>query len=112
MLELLVEERAVGEARQRVVERQLPELLLRLPLGGDIEQVALEIQRGPVVVDDDDAFVPDPDDPSVSGDQPILETQRIVCPMGAGMSRQHALAIVRVQQPDEEIVAASHSAAV
>ena len=62
MLELLVKESAVREPRERIVERLTPKLFLRLALGRDVEQVALEIERSPVVAADDDTLVADPDD--------------------------------------------------
>ena len=65
VLELLVEERAVGEPGERVVERQLAQLRLRLALRCDVEQVALQVERPPVVVEDDHTLVADPDDVAV-----------------------------------------------
>ena len=103
VLELLLEERPVRKAGQRVVQRQLPELLLRLALRGDVEQVALQVERPVVVVTDDDAFVADPHDAAVLRDQAILDAQRIVRGMGVGVRREHTIAIVRVQRAHEEI---------
>ena len=41
VLELLVKERAVGKAGQRVVERELAQLSLCFPLGRDVQEVSL-----------------------------------------------------------------------
>ena len=60
MLELLVEEGAVGEPRERIEQRLQPKLLLQLPLGGDVEQVALQVERLAVVPEYDDAVVANP----------------------------------------------------
>ena len=62
VLELLVEEGAVGEPGERIEQRLPPELLLQLALGGDVEQVALQVERLAVVPEDDDAVVANPDD--------------------------------------------------
>ena len=53
MLQLLVEEGSVREAREWVEERLLAQLLLELPLGGDVEDVALQVQRLAGLVEDD-----------------------------------------------------------
>ena len=103
MLELLVEEGTVRKAGERVEERLLPQLLLRLALGGDVEQVALEVERGPGVVEDDDALVADPDDAAVAGREPVLEAQRLMSAMRARVGGEDALPVVRVQRADEQV---------
>ena len=66
--EALVEEGPVGEAGQRVVEGLLPQLQFGLALARDVEEVALEVERLAVVVEDDDPFVAKPDDSAAAGD--------------------------------------------
>jgi hypothetical protein len=102
LLQLLLEEDAVGEPGQRVVERLLSELLLRLALRGDVEQVALEVERLALVAVDDDAFVADPDDTAVAREQPVLHAERFVCRVRPGVSGQDAVAIVVMQRAHEE----------
>ena len=103
MLELLVEEGAVREPRERIEERLQPELLLQLPLGGDVEQVALQVERLAVVPEDDDAVVANPDDGPVSRDQPVLEAQRLVRRVSARVRGENAIAIIRMQGANEEV---------
>src|SRR5262249_19209112 len=76
--ESFVEESSVRQARERVVEGLLPQLQLRLALARDVEQVALQVERFPVVVEDDDALVEEPDDSPVAGDEAVLDAQRLV----------------------------------
>ena len=45
VLEPLVEEGAVRQAGQRVVQGELPQLLLRLALARDVEEVAVQVER-------------------------------------------------------------------
>ena len=73
VFEPLVEEGAVRQAGQRVVQGELPQLLLRLPLARDVEEVAVEVERLPVLVDDDHALVAEMDDPAIAGDEAVLE---------------------------------------
>ncbi len=101
--EPLVEEGAVGEAGQRVVEGELPQLVLRLALASDVEEVALEVERLPVVVEDDDALVAQVDDASVAGDEPVLEAERLVRLVRLHVRGEHALAVFRVEQPGEQL---------
>ena len=89
VLELLVEEGTVRKAGERVEERLLPQLLLRLALGGDVE--------------DDDALVADPDDAAVAGREPVLEAQRLMSAMRARVGGEDALPVVRVQRADEQV---------
>src|SRR5581483_7689872 len=74
----LVEERTVGKAGERVVEGELAELELGLPLAGDVEQVALKVERAALRVEHHDALVAQPDDASVARDQPVLDAERLV----------------------------------
>ena len=103
VLELLVEEGAVGEPGERIEECLQPELLLQLPLGGDVEQVALQVERLAVVPEYDDAVVANPDDGLVACNEAVLETQRLVRPVGAGVRGEHAIAVIRMQSANEEV---------
>ena len=103
MLELLVEEGPVGQPGERIEERLSPQLLLELTLSGDVQQIALEVERLAGIVEHDDAVVANPDDAAVACDEAVLETQRLVRSMGAGVCREHAIAIVRMQRSDEEV---------
>ena len=103
VLELLVEERAVRKPGERVVQGELPQLLLRLPLRGDVEEVALQVERRPVVVEDDDSLVADPDRPAVLGDQAVLDAQRLVRRVRVRVRCEHPLAVVGMERADEEI---------
>ena len=101
--EALVEEGAVGEAGQRVVEGLLPQLQLGLALARDVEEVALQVERLPVVVEDDDPFVAKPDDSAAAGDQAVLDAERLVRLMRVRMGGEHALAVVLVEQAREQV---------
>ena len=103
VLQLLVEEGAVGEPGQRIEERLHAQLFLQLPLGRDVEEVTLQVQRFAVVVQHDDAFVPDVDDATVAPEQAILDAQRLVGLVGPPVSGENTLAIVRVQRADKEV---------
>ncbi len=103
VLQLLVEERAVREVRQGVVERHLTQLLVRFALGGDVEQIALEVDRVPVVVEDDDALVADPHEPPVLCEEAVLDAQRLMRGVRVGMRREHAVTVVRVQRANEQV---------
>ncbi len=87
----------------RVVEGVLPQLLLRFALARDVEEVALQVERLPVVVEDDDAFVAEPDDSAVPGDQPVLDAERLVRLVRVRVGGEHAFAIVRVEQAREQV---------
>jgi hypothetical protein len=102
-LQLLVEEGAVREAGERVVERHLPQLLVRFALGGDVQEVALEIHGAAVVVENHDALVANPDDAAVLRDQAVLGAERLVRAVRSRMCGEHTLAVVRVQCADEEV---------
>jgi len=73
MLQLLVEESPVRESRQWVEERLLAQLLLELALRGDVEDVALQVQRLAGLVEDDHAFVANRHHPSIPRQQAVLE---------------------------------------
>ena len=85
------------------MEGQLAQLRLRLALRCDVEQVALQVERPSVVVEDDHTLIANPDDVAVAIDQPVLETQRIVGPMRPRMCSQHPLAVIRVQHANEQV---------
>jgi hypothetical protein len=101
--EPLVEEGAVRETGQRVVEGELAQLLLGFALARDVEEVTLQVERALLLVDDDHALVSEPDDAAVAGDQPVFETERLVRLVRVLVGRQHALAILRVQQAREQV---------
>ena len=103
MPEPLVEEGAVREAGQRVVEGELPQLLLRLALARDVEEIALQVERLAVVVEHDHALVAKIDDPAVAGDEPVLDAERLVRLVRVRVGCEHALAVVRVEQPREQV---------
>ena len=109
VLEPLVEEGAVRQAGQRVVQGELPQLVLRFALARDVEQVAVEVERPPVVVDNDDALVAEMDDAPVTGDEPILEAERLVRLVRAHVGVEHALAVFRMEQAREELGSVAHS---
>src|SRR6478672_2494825 len=89
--EALVEEGPVGEAGQRVVEGLLPQLQLGLALARDVEEVALQVERLPVVVKDDDSFIAQPDDSAAAGDEAVLDAERLMRLMRVRMGLEHAL---------------------
>ena len=95
--ELLVEERAVREPGQGVVERLQAELRLRFALRGDVEQVALQVCRLAVVVENDDALIADPDDAAVAREQPVLDAQRLVRAMCARMRLDDTVTILGME---------------
>ena len=88
---------------ERIEERLQPELLLQLPLGGDVEQVALQVERLAVVPQDDDPVVANPDNGLVACDEPVLETQRLVRSVSARVRGEHAIAIIGMQGANEEV---------
>ena len=97
--EPFVEEGAIREAGQRVVERELPKLYLRLALARDVEEVALQVERLPVLVEHDHALVPEPDDAPVTGDQAVLEAEGLVRLLRVRVGGEHPVTVVRVEQP-------------
>src|SRR4029079_15825922 len=103
VLEPLVEEGTVRQAGERVVEGELPQLLLRFALARDVEELALQVERLTVLVDDDDALVAEMDDPAVPGDEPILEAERLLGLVRMRVRGEHALAVVRMEQPREQL---------
>ncbi len=101
-LQLLVEEGAVREPGERVVQRHLSQLSLCLPLGGDVQQVALQVERPAVVAEHDDAFVAHPDDPAVPREQPVLDGEGLVGRVRPRVRGQDAIAVLGVKRPHEE----------
>ena len=93
-----------GEAGQRVVERLVAEELLRVPAGGDVEEVSLEHRLVAAVgVGDDTRVVLHPDDPAVAGDQPILDAQRLPGRPRALVRHEDALPVVGMEQLHEQL---------
>ena len=103
VLQPLVEEGAVREAGQRVVQGELPQLVLRLALARDVEEVALEVERPSVLVHHDDALVAEMDDAPVARDEPVLEAERLVRLVRVHVRGEHAVAILRVEEAREEL---------
>src|ERR1700756_584694 len=95
----LLEVGAVREAGEGVVEGELPELLLRLALACDVEEVALQVERPAVIVEHDDALVTEMDDASVASDEPVLEAERFVRVVRVDGGGAAALAGPRVGRP-------------
>ncbi len=102
VLEPLGEVNPIRKPCERVVERLPAKAFLRFPLGGDVEQVALQMERLAFVVGDDHAFVADPDPPPVACPQAILDAQRLVCLMCPRVRGQHPVTVVRMEQLDEQ----------
>ena len=103
VLQPLVEEGSVRQAGQRVVEGELPQLLLGLALARDVEEVALEVERLALVVEHDDALVAEVDDAPVAGDEAVLEAERLVRLVRVHVGGEHALAVLGVEQPAEQL---------
>ena len=101
--EPLVEEGSVRQAGQRVVQRELAQLFLGLALFRDVEQVALEVDRLSLLVEHDDTLVAQVDHASVAGDEPVLEAERLASLVRVHMRGEDALAVLRVEQPREEL---------
>ena len=76
-LEQLVEHRAVRQARELVVVREVGDLLLRgLPFG-DVEHHALDQLRASLRVGEHDRRVTEPHDAPVAPHEPVLEDERL-----------------------------------
>ncbi len=84
------------------MERLVTQALLRLALLRDVEQVPLERNRHAGRPEDRPGLVVDPHDAPVAGDQPVLEGEAfaLVRPV---VCVEDGLAILRVQDPDEEL---------
>ena len=102
MVEPLGEVDAVRETGQRIVERLAPELFLRLALRRDVEEIALEVQRLAVLVRDDHALVPNPDPVAVARAQSVLDAERLVRPVRPRVGGEDAVAVLGMQELDEE----------
>ena len=99
-----VELRAVGQARQRVVEGEPAQLglgLLQPRLGelavGDVDHHALGVRGPPGRVAHDRRPLPEPHDGAVGGDHPVLGVERGLLGVGAALAVEHARAVLRVQ---------------
>ena len=103
MTQPLLEEGTVGEAGQRVVEGELPELLLGFAFPRDVEEVALQVERLVAVVEHDNALVAEPDDASVTGDEAVLEAERLMGLVGMSMGGEHAFPILGVEKTLEQV---------
>ena len=98
-----VEEGAVREAGERVVEGELPQLVLRLALLRDVEEIALQVERLAVVVEHDHALVAEMHDLAFARDEPVFDAQRLVRLVRVRVGCEHTLTVVRVEQPREEV---------
>ena len=56
-----------------------------------------------MVVEHDDALVAEMDDASVAGDEPVLEAERLVRLVRVRVGGEHTLAVVRMEEPREEV---------
>jgi len=83
------------------VESLVAQLLLGLVAGGDIEQVAL--QDGSVRIKNDARLVLNPHVPTVTRAQPVLDEQRLTGRVRQLVRGEHALAILGMQDLDEEV---------
>ena len=63
----------------------------------------MQVERLPVLVDHDDALVAEVDDPTVAGDEPVLDAERLVRLVRVDVSGEHALAVVRMEEPREQL---------
>jgi hypothetical protein len=77
VLDTVVEQRAVGELGQRVVERLMCELLLELHALRDVEHHPSIEERVSFVVAHDHRLVAHPHDVSVFSEQPVLGVSRV-----------------------------------
>src|SRR5262245_42762587 len=102
VLDAVREERTVREARKRVVERLVPELLLGFLARGDVEQVAL--QDVLVAVADDPRFVLHPEIAAASGAEPVLDKERLAGRVRSLVRSEDAFAILGMEQLHEEVV--------
>ena len=101
--ETVVEVRAVREPRQRVVQRLPAKRFLRLALGRDVEQVALQIHRRAVLVGDDDAGVADPHVVAVARLQAVLGVERLVRRVRVLVRLEHTRLVLRMQKLHEQV---------
>ena len=109
VLDAVGEERPVREPGQRVVEGLVAELLLGLPARGDVEEVSLEDRLAAVRVVDDARLVVNPHDASVPGVKAVLDVERLARCVRSLVRGEHSLAIVGMQELDEERRVATHS---
>ena len=89
-VEVLAEHGAVGQAGERVVVGEVRELLLGRPCSGDVEQVALPVQRLAVGVAHDDRLVVHPHDGAVGPHDPVLAHERRAVEPGRLEAVEHA----------------------
>ncbi len=102
VLDAIGEQSSVREARQRVVERLVPELVLRFPPGGDVEEVALQ-HASAVRILDDARLVVDPDHASVPRVEAILDLERLAGRVRPGVSGEDLLPVVGMEERKEEL---------
>src|SRR5215211_7547719 len=79
------------------------ERLLRALALGDVELYALPKSGAVLLVPHQDGLVADPYHAPVSGDLPVLHTERLAGLVRAGVFGQHLLAVFGVQQLDPEL---------
>ena len=117
VLNAVVEEAAIRKARQRVVQGLVLDLdhlmalqglaLVEGSLGlaavGDVDHVALHVQRRSRLVVDEHGGVMDPHGAAVARGQAIFAVERSAALVHRCECRQHPLAIVRIQQVAEKI---------
>ena len=102
LLDPLLEKRPVRKAGEGIVERLVTQALLRLALLRDVEQVPLERDGHAGRPEDRPGLVVDPHDAPVPGDQPVLEGEPVAF-VRATVRVEDGLAVLRVEDPDEEL---------
>ena len=71
---------------------------------GDVHEEALDVQRGPFVVLDDDGLIADGDRPPVASDEPVLERPaRLAGREDPFVVGEDALAVVGMEELEEEL---------
>ena len=91
-----------SESCERVRIREPLELVARLAFRGDVEQIALPLDRVAVRIGDRRRLVADPDNPAVRADDAVLAADRPVLRRLVCHLAEDAVAVVRVQDSPEE----------
>ena len=96
--EQLVEHRAVRQARELVVVREVGDLLLRGLALGDVEHHALDQLRAPLRVGEHDRRVTEPHDAPVAPHEAVLEDERLTGLPAAEVGRDGLVPVLGVEQ--------------
>jgi hypothetical protein len=102
MLDAVREERAVREPGQGVVEGLVAKLFLGVMARRDVEEVSLEHRA--VRIGHDAGLVLDPEPAAVARAESILDEERLAGRMRALVRGENALAVLRMQDLDEQVV--------